>query len=281
MAVDPDAYRQESLESWARAAPGWEDRREWLTGITRQVNAVLVDRADPQPGQTFLEIAAGPGDLGFDVAERVGDDGRVISTDFSPPMVEVARRRGAARGLANVDYRVLDAESIELGDDSVDGVVCRFGYMLMADPARALTETRRVLRAGGPLAFAVWTTPDRNPWAAVPAMTLVQRGHMPSPQPGGPGMFAMGDSARLRELVSGAGFDDLELEEITFEFEYADFDDVWESLLRLSPVASVLNALPDDEREATRAALMESSAPYRGEDGAYSVPAAAWAAVAR
>ncbi len=46
------------------------------------------------------------------------------------------------------------------------------GYMLMADPAAALSETRRVLRDGGTLAFAVWQTPDRNPWAAIPGMTL-------------------------------------------------------------------------------------------------------------
>ena len=83
-------------------------------------------------------------------------------------MVDVARRNGEARGLSNVEYRVLDAERMDLDDDSVDGVVCRWGYMLMADPAAALGETRRVLRDGGPLAFAVWMTPDRNPWAAVP-----------------------------------------------------------------------------------------------------------------
>ena len=99
----------------------------------------------------------------------------MISTDFAPEMVDVARRYGEARGLENVEYRVLDAERMDLDDDSVDGVVCRWGYMLMADPAAALKETRRVLRGGGPLAFAVWRTPDRNPWAAVPGMTLVQR----------------------------------------------------------------------------------------------------------
>jgi ubiquinone/menaquinone biosynthesis C-methylase UbiE len=64
-------------------------------------------------------------------------------------MVEVARRRAEELGLANVEPRVLDAERMDLDDSSVDGIVCRFGYMLMADPAAALAESRRVLREGG------------------------------------------------------------------------------------------------------------------------------------
>jgi len=282
MAIDLDAYRAQSLATWGQMASGWEDRREWLMDITGRVNGWLVEKADPQPGQTLLEIAAGTGDLGFAVAERVGEGGRVISSDFSPKMIDVARRRGEARSLSNVEYRVLDAEKMDLDDDSVDGVVCRWGYMLMADPAAALRETRRVLREGGPLAFAVWTTPDRNPWAAVPAMTLVQRGHLPPPEPGAPGIFAMGDPGRIRELVTGAGFAEPELEEIAFGFRYAGFDDLWDTLIRIAgPLAHVINALPDDERQATRAAIMHNVEPYRGQDGSYTAPAATWGVLAR
>jgi ubiquinone/menaquinone biosynthesis C-methylase UbiE len=280
--VDLDAYREQSLATWKEMARGWEDRREWLMEITGRVNAWLVEKADPQPGQTVLDIAAGTGDLGLAVAERVGEGGHVISSDFSPDMVDVARRNGEARGLTNVEYQVLDAEQMDLDDDSVDGVVCRWGYMLMADPAAALKETRRVLRDGGPLAFAVWRTPDRNPWAAVPAMTLVQRGHMPPPEPGVPGMFAMGDPDRIRELVTQAGFAEPEPEEIAIEFRYADFDDLWDTLVRMAgPLARVVSALPDDERQATRAAIEQNLEPYRNEDGSYAAPAATWGVLVR
>jgi ubiquinone/menaquinone biosynthesis C-methylase UbiE len=282
MPIDLDAYREQSRENWGQMAAGWADRREWMNDITGRVNEWLAEKADPQPGQTILDIAAGMGDLGFHAAERVGDEGHVISTDFAPEMVDAARRNGEARGLTNVEYRVLDAESMDLVDDSVDGVVCRWGYMLMADPGAALEQTRRVLRDGGPLAFAVWETAERNPWAAVPGITLVQRGHMPPPEPGAPGIFALGDPGRIRELVTGAGFGEPELEEITVDFRYPDFDDLWDTLLRLTgPLARVLRALPDDERQATRAAIMENLSPYRQEDGSYSAPGATWGVLAR
>jgi SAM-dependent methyltransferase len=280
--MDRDTYRKQSLDTWGEMAPGWEDRREWLMAMTHPVSDWLLGKLDPQAGQTVLELAAGTGDLGFRVAELIGQLGRVVSTDFAPEMVKVARHQGEARGLTNVEYRVLDAESMDIDDDTVDGVVCRFAYMLMSDPAVALMETRRVLRSGGPLAFAVFTAPEDNPWGAVPGMTLVQRGHMPAPEPGTPGIFAMADPDRIRELVTDAGFGEPELQEVTLEFPFRDFDEFWDFLVRLAGVlAQVINALPEDERTATRAAVMANAEPYRNEDGSYTFPASAWCVLAR
>jgi len=282
MAIDRDAYREESRDTWGKMAPGWEDRNEWMIDVTGSVNEWIVEKADPQPGQVVLDVAAGPGDLGFRVASRVGDGGRVISADFAPEMVSVARKLGDRQGLTNVEFRVLDAERMEFDDDSVDAVVCRWGYMLMADPAAAFAESRRVLRDGCPLAFAVWAAPDRNPWAALPAMTLVERGHMPPPEPGPPGIFAMADPDLIRSLVTGAGFAEPQLEEIAFNFRYADEDDVWDALVRLAgPLAAAVDGLAEDERQATRAAIVESLAAFRNEDGSYAAPAVSWGVLAR
>jgi SAM-dependent methyltransferase len=278
--MDLDTYRTESRDTWDEMAPGWEDRREWMLAATGSINDWIVAQADPQPGQTVLDIAAGTGDLGFAAAERIGPEGRLLTTDFAPEMVAAAKRNGEARGLQNVDYRVLDAERMDLEDDSIDAVVSRWSYMLMADPAAALRETRRVLRDGGTLAFAVWQTPDRNLWAAVPGMTLVQRGHMPPPEPGAPGIFAMGEEGRVRELVTGAGFDDPRVEELTFEWRYAA-EDVWDTLTRIAgPLARVIRALPEDEQRETRAVVEANMEQFRqGED--LVVPAACWGVVAR
>ena len=282
MEIDLDSYREQSLATWEEMAPGWEARNEWMIDVASGVNDWILERADLQPGQTVIDIAAGPGDLGFQAAARVGGEGRVISADFSPEMVEVARRLGESRGLDNVEYRVLDAERMDLEDDCVDAAVCRWGYMLMGDPAAALGETKRILRDGGPLAFAVWASPERNPWAAVPAMTIVQRGHVPPPDPSAPGIFAMADPDRTRTLVTGAGFAEPEVEEILFDFRYADFDDFWDVLVRLAgPLARALKALPEDERQATREAIEGNVAPHRNEDGSYSMPAMCWGVLAR
>ncbi len=109
-------------------APGWERQRARTEQALALVRDWMIRELAPQPGDTVLELAAGAGDTGFEVAAIVGGSGRLISTDFSPEMVEVARRRGAELGTSNVDYRVMDAQLVELEADSVDGVLCRLGY---------------------------------------------------------------------------------------------------------------------------------------------------------
>ena len=250
--------------------------------MTRPVSAWLLEHADPQPGETFLELAAGTGDLSLALAERVGPQGRVIASDFAPEMVDAARRAGAERRAANVDYRVLDAERLDLDDASVDGVVCRFAFMLMAEPGAALAQARRVLRPTGRLAFAVWQGAERNPWAALPAATLVRLGHVPPPERGMPGIFALADAERIRGLVTAAGFAEPVIEEIAFAYTYADGDELWDTLLSVSGSFSrALGSLDDDERQTVRAAVEDAVAPYRNEDGSYTPPAAAWGVVAR
>src|SRR5262249_20415288 len=141
--VDCDEQHRVRLENWAAMAAGWERMREERERVAARVTRWLVRELAAEPGDTVLELAAGPGEVGFEVAAALGGSGRLISSDFSPAMSEIARRRSAELGLTNVEHSILDAELIELADDSVDGVLCRWGYMLMPNPAAALAETRR------------------------------------------------------------------------------------------------------------------------------------------
>jgi SAM-dependent methyltransferase len=266
--VDLDQYREESLETWDRFAANWDQQRRYLWEKTHPVSEAMVERLDPQPGDTVLELASGTGETSFLIAERVGEDGRVISTDFAPGMVGAARRRGEELGLSNLEHRVLDAEKLDLDDSSVDGVVARFGYMLMADPAAALAETRRVLRGGRRLSFAVWAGPERNMWAAVPGMVLVEAGHMPPPEPGAPGIFGMADPNRIRELVTGAGFAEPSIDEVPVVWGYVDAAEHWEKTNKLAaPIAEAVNALPPEEQERVRATVAERVEQLLAGDG--------------
>ena len=167
-------------KDWDSQANAWFDQRESLLAASRPIHEWLVRNVDPKPGQRILEVAAGPGDTGLMAAKLLGD-GRLVSTDLSAEMVDAARKRGAELGIRNADYRVLDAQKMDLPDASFDGILCRWGFMLMPDPAAALRECRRVLKPGGRLAFAVFTGPDENPFASLPARALVEMGRLPKP----------------------------------------------------------------------------------------------------
>ncbi|HLM10211.1 MAG TPA: methyltransferase domain-containing protein [Thermoleophilaceae bacterium] len=273
-------YRQAGLEIWEAMAAGWDRRRDWMWGATRAAGEWMADALDPKPGHTVLELACGVGDTGFAAAAALGNDGRLIATDFAGEMVEAARRRAEELGVTNAEFRVMDAERMDLDDDSVDGVLCRWGYMLMADIPAALEETRRVLRPGGRLAMSVWGTPDRNPWASVPGRVIREHTGAPPPDPTAPGIFAMGKPERTRELLESAGFEvqRLELVEVKYWFESAD--EHWTFVRELAGALAVLiRDMPPDEQEQVREELLAAIAPFE-EDGGYRMPGAALNALA-
>jgi ubiquinone/menaquinone biosynthesis C-methylase UbiE len=278
--VDIEDYRRTSHEVWEAMAPGWERWRAQLAGALTPVREWLIGALGPQPGETVLELGAGTGETGFEAAAILGEGGRLISTDFSPEMVEVARRRGTELGLGNVDYRAIDAERIQLDSGSVDGVLCQSTYMLVADPGAALGETRRVLRPGGRLALSVWGAPDRNPWASIGGMILIERGHLPPPEPEAPGVFSMASEERSRALLDGAGFKSVRTEEVPVRFAFRDLDDYVQWVIDVAgPFAIVVRGLPEDERDVLMARLREAFVPF-GADGGYELPGVALCALA-
>jgi ubiquinone/menaquinone biosynthesis C-methylase UbiE len=262
--MDSADYRRASHAVWEAMAPGWDARHAYFEEVARPVTEKMLELLDPSPGDAILDLAAGTGVVGFSAAALVGPTGRVIVSDFAGAMVEVASRRARELGVDNVECRVLDAERLDLPDGSVDGVLCRWGYMLMADVAAALRETRRVLRADGRVACAVFAGPEQNPWAALPSRVLERRGHIPPPEAGAPGILALANRDRLRLLFTQAGFAEPAIEEVAFGFRFAGVDDYWEFLNGAAgAIAMVLSRLGEDERERIRgeiAAQVDASA---------------------
>lgn len=260
---------EKSRTTWDRMAPGWDRHRDYMWRTTKHVAEWLVRQVEPQPGDVILDLAGGVGDNGFLAAEQVGDSGQVIVTDFAPQMVETARRRAEAMGLTNVETMVLDAERMELADDSVDGIICRWGFMLMLDPRTAARECRRVLKDGGRLALSVWAGPEKNPWVTTTGMTLMQMDLQPATDPFGPGgMFSLADHDAIRSLLTDAGFTDVVVEEMPVEWRYESFDEAWDFMTEVAgALATVVRELPPDKVEEFRAALEENEAPFMTDEG--------------
>jgi ubiquinone/menaquinone biosynthesis C-methylase UbiE len=266
MSDDP---REQSRDVWNEMAAGWDRNRDFMWKTTRHVAEWLVENSGASEGDTVLDLAGGPGSNGFLAAERVGPSGKVIETDFAPDMVEVARRRAAELKLENVETRVLDAEKMDLDDDSVDSIICRWGFMLMQDPLAALRECRRVLKDGGKLALSVWGGPEKNPWVTVTGMTVMQLGHQPGGDPFGPGgMFSMAEHDTIRSLLNDAGFTTISVEDMPVDWTYSSFDEAWDFMTQVAgAIARVVKDLPDAEVEKLRSALESNIEPFRTDEG--------------
>jgi SAM-dependent methyltransferase len=280
--MDPDEYRYLSRERWAGAARGWGAQRARMSEATAPVSAWLVDAVNLQPGQTVLELAAGPGEVGLLAAQRIRPGGKLIATDAVEEMVELIRARAADLGLQDeVEARAMEAEWIDQDAASVDAVICRWGYMLLADPGASLRETRRVLRPGGRVSLAAWAGPERNQWSSAIGAELIARGLMEPPEPGGPGQFAWADRTVIVRELEDAGFLDVEVDTVEFTFEYPDLDDWWDVQLDIAPMLGpTIAGISPAERDDLRDALDARLAPFVGDDGRVVLPAATHVATA-
>jgi SAM-dependent methyltransferase len=264
-------YREASKAQWSDAASSWARAAEdEETGASREATVWMLEAADLQPGERVLELACGAGRVGLQAAARVGPEGAVLCTDFSEAMVSAVAERVERLGVSNTSTRVLDAEHIDLdGEEPFDAVLCRFGYMLMADPLQALRESGRVLRPGGRLVLAVWGPGEENPWLSIILGAVMSHLNAPPPQPGAPGPFSLGDRDRLKTLVEQAGLKGTEVTEIEARQRYDSLDAWWDEILEVSgPLATMLNALPEDDRAKIRTAALAEAEQFGGEDEA-------------
>lgn len=271
-----ETERQEANpDQWGAAAEHWAQAAEKdEVGAAADAAAWMLSAADLQPGEQVLELAGGAGRVGLQAAAKVGSEGSVLCSDLSEEMVRVAGERMERLGIANVETRVLDAQKLDLDGELFDAALCRFGYMLMSDPLQALRESVRVLRPGGRLVLAVWGEADENPWLS--QILEAVRSHLdaPPPEPGTPGPFALGDTARLHGLLDQAGFTEIEVEKLETRQIYDSLDAWWEKILSVGgPLKAVLDPLPEADLESIRNTALASGGQFVADDGSAVFPA--------
>ena len=270
------SYREENRRRWQTVAAGWEKHADDIRRDTMPVSTWMVEAIAPQPGDTLLELAAGIGDTGFLAAELIEPGGTLTTSDLVPEMLSAAQRRAERLGVRNARFRQIDAEAIDQPAASLDGVLCRWGFMLMTDAEAALRDTRRVLKPGGRVALAAWSDPGRQPVDRAPGEELIERGLVELAPPG-PGQFAWAESGMIEENLEAAGFVELR----------GRLGAVRDALRIgagvVGSVARHVAARAVDGRAAsttTRSseALAARAEPWTAEDGSLAIPARTWVA---
>ena len=131
-------------------APSYDRLNDVLSlGLHRHWKRQLMTLLQPQPGEAWLDLCCGTGDLAFLLARAVRPGGHVRALDRAQAPLEVAAQRLSRQPWLPLSFQVADALQTDVASASVDGVVMAYGLRNLADPAAGLAEIHRLLKPGG------------------------------------------------------------------------------------------------------------------------------------
>jgi ubiquinone/menaquinone biosynthesis C-methylase UbiE len=224
---DSIKFKETTRQQWENVAEAWNrwgpTLRRWLEPATE----AMLQMARIAPGDHVLDVAGGSGEPALTAAARVSPGGYVLSTDIATNLVRLAAENARKRSLDadQFEARVMDGEHLELPDASFEAVLSRLGLIYFPDRPQALAEIHRVLKPGGRVALASFTTPAANPFFAIPLTIIRRRAQLSAPAPGGPGPFSLGSREVMEETLRQAGFAEVETHVVAAPLRFATADE--------------------------------------------------------
>jgi SAM-dependent methyltransferase len=273
---------QEATDAWS--GPLFERFLRFRPYVAEGFGAhgeLAIEIHPPAAGDRVLDIGCGFGDTTQRLAGLVGDDGEAVGVDVSGPFLELAREEAEAAGIANVTYRLGDAQIADLGGP-FDYVFSRMGVMFFANPVQALRNVRAAMRPGARLCVVVWRRKLDNGWVWE-AEQVVEK-YLDHPEETeeptcGPGPFSMADADTVSEQLRIAGFEAIELHRSDLPMQMGEtLDDAVDLTMAIGPAGEVLRLWGDRAGEIRpqiaseiRAALKQFDTP----DGVLA-PSSTW-----
>jgi ubiquinone/menaquinone biosynthesis C-methylase UbiE len=219
-----------------------------------------------EPGDRFLDVAAGPGGLSLPAA-RLGAE--VLATDWSPAMIERFEARAREEGLSKAEGRVMDCHALDLSDSSFDVTGSQFGVMLVPDQPRALREMVRVTKPGGRVLVIAYGSPAEFETLQVfiSALTAVAPDFPGLPDDPPPLEFQVADPDVFRRRLTDAGLKNVRIER-TAERPVFTSGQEWDWVLYGNPIPGMLVAdLSEDQRTRLRQVLDSMVRERAGANG--------------
>ena len=253
--------RKESADWWSAGQAARQQimelqRRRCLTWPVSKRAAECLTLRQAQVSQLLWQLSA------------LEEEGTYLATDHSSSMLNVAAEAARKEGLTNVETRVMNAENLELDVDSFDAVICRQALMLFPNPAKGLTEMRRVVKPEGKVAVIVFSALEKNPYQGI-VFAIVQRlGNIPPPSPGEPWMFALGDPGALEDLYRRAGFLNVSVHTIPIQRRFPSTADAIRRMRNgAGDMRELMNRLNETERERAWVEIEEQLRRFEGPNG--------------
>jgi len=244
--------REQQKASWDKFSPGWKKWDEIFMDFLKPMGDEIINLIKPKGKETVLDVASGTGEPGLTIASML-NGGKVVITDLSDDMLEIAREHARTKGINNIETRSCDVCELPFADNTFDAVSCRLGFMFFPDISLATKEMARVLKPGGRIAASVWSSPEKNFWVTAIAGTINRNMELPPPPPGAPGMFRCAKSGLILDLFKDAGLKNTAENEVAGKLKCGTTDVYWTMMTEIAaPFVAALSNADDAMKEKIR-----------------------------
>lgn len=261
------------------AGEAWVSLQTHLDQLFAGFETRLAEAVAPQAAQQVLDVGCGTGATVLATARRLGADGHCLGVDLSRAMIERARQRAASAELP-ASFEIADAQAMPHRAQRFDRIQSRFGVMFFADPVAGFARLRQLARPGGELHAMTWRERADNPFMTLAnqvAAPLVPE--LPVPQPGAPGQFALADPVLIRNVLAGAGWQQVSAERLDQRCTMpASALETY--VTRMGALGRVWNGLDVARQQRLRQRLLEAFEPFVSL-GQVQFTAACWEIKAR
>lgn len=265
---DPVAFKETTRTQWQNAAASWYSWEATLDAWLGPVTDAMLDLAKLKLGDRVLDLGAGTGEPSLSAAKRVGPSGHVVATDISSNILEFAAQTARDRGLANLETRVMDGEKPDLPDATFDAVLSRLGLIYFPDRDGALRSARRLLKSGGRVVLASFSTPEQNRFFSIPISVIRRRARLAPPVPGLPGPFSLGAPGVMEDTLRRAGFADPTVQVLRTPLKLASAAEcVRFERESFGALKQMLAALPDAEQDAVWEEIEQELRSFQSDAG--------------
>jgi ubiquinone/menaquinone biosynthesis C-methylase UbiE len=255
-----ERIREQQKETWNKFSPGWKKWDELNMDFLKPMTDAIVRSLQPKGNELVLDIASGTGEPALTIAAML-NDGKVILTDLSEGMLEVARENAARQGITNIETVACDAGDLPFADDTFDMVSCRLGFMFFPDMLHTAKEFFRVLKHGGKIATTVWGAPEKNFWASATMDIINKYLDIPTPPAGTPGLYRCAEKGLVAGLLQEAGFKHVTESEVNGMLNLPSIDVYWNFTTEVNAgVVAALGKADDAMKAKIKSGVYESIA---------------------
>lgn len=261
--MKPELQKRVQRYGWDKASKYYVDC--WQNQL-KPAHDALIETARVQTGHKILDIAAGTGLVSFPMANKTGESGHVFATDISDEMVTIGNQLALTSGTGNITFRQMDAENINLENNTFDLVTCALGLMYFPNPDTSLTEAFRVLKPGGKAVVAVWGSRKKCGWSDIFPIVDARVKTDVCPM-----FFNLGENNTLKYPFEKAGFKNISLQRIETKLIYSNAEEACDASFLGGPVAMAYSRFDEISKNEARAEYIKSIEPFKTKNG-YEIP---------